>query len=115
MGGIEMLFGVGRSIVVRSLRDPSADQGNFPSLQRRFTFRHAGLTLFGRDHFQERALVRMRGDDGNPFRFAARKELLENRHLVATLGFGGLMTALAVGLEEWANLAVITHLLAANS
>src|ERR1041385_529652 len=52
----------------------------------------------------------MLGNNGGAFVTAAAEQLFELRHRESALGLGGLMAALAVGLKNGPDLAVITHL-----
>ena len=106
---IEMFFRVGRRIVLRALLDPCADQGDLSNLQRRFSLRHGGFAVFGRDHFQHGAFVGMGGIDRRTFVLTTSEKFFEIGHHIAALGFRWLMTALAIGLEDGADLMIITY------
>src|SRR5205085_7884879 len=56
-----------------------------------------------------RTLVRVVRHNRGAFVSAPGEEALEFGHDVAALGFGGLMTALAIGLEDGTDFAVITN------
>jgi len=52
----------------------------------------------------------MAGQNGRAFAITAGQQVLEIGHDVTTLVLGGLMAALAVGLEKRADFAVVTDL-----
>src|SRR5215831_2325315 len=105
---IVMLLRIGRRVIDCTLLDPCLNQGHVALLQRRFSFWHPHLPILGRDHFEDRALTRLARNNCRAFAVTTSEELVEIGHYIAALGFCGLMTSLAVGLENWADVAVIT-------
>jgi hypothetical protein len=89
------------------LLDPGLNQGDFAIEQRCFAFRHADLTVLWRDHFENGTLFGIAGNDRRAFAVSASEEAFEIGHHVAALILGGLMAALAVSLEDRADLAVV--------
>ena len=110
MLGVIMPLGIGRGVIFRPLLDPRADQRHVRLHQRGFALRHAHLAVLGRDHLQDRALLRMPRDNGRTLGIAARQQPLEIRHYVAALGFRRLMASLAVRLEDRTDFAIVTDL-----
>ena len=105
-----MFFGIWGSVVLRALLDPGADQCHIGCLQRGLALRHAGLAIFGRDHFQHGAFVGMGRINRRTFVLTTSEQFFEIGHHIATFRLRGLMTPLAVGLENRADLTVKAHL-----
>ena len=110
MFGVVMRLGVRRRVVHGALLNPGGKQRHLVLLERGFAFGHAHLAIQGRDHFQDRTLVRMAGDDGRALGVTAGQQPFEIPHRIAALGFGRLMAALAVGLEYGTDVTVIARL-----
>jgi hypothetical protein len=95
-----MLAGVFRSVIDGPLRDPFADESDLLFGERRVLFRHLRFALIvGGDLLDEQGVLRIAGDD-SAVGFGPCEERLEGGHNVVALGLGGLMTAVALRLEE---------------
>ena len=100
MLSIIMFARIGGRVIHRALLNPSGQKSHFDFLERSFAFRHPHLAILRRDHFQDGAFIRMPRGDGHAFAFAAREEAFEIGHHIAALGFGRLMTSLAIRLQN---------------
>ena len=100
VGGVDVLDGVFRGVVDGALGDPLGDEGDFGLGERWLALRHVGLALEQGDGGDQRALGGQVRDDGFFTAVAAGEEAGEIGHHVAALIFGGLVAALAVGLEN---------------
>ena len=102
---------IGRRVVVRALGEPLFEQLDFQREQRRLALRHLGFA-FGIRHdlHVQQALVGIAREHrrGLVLAVAAREELREIRHHVAALRLGRLMATLTIGLQNGANLLVVT-------
>ena len=107
MVGIDRRRGIGRRIVFRAFFDPAADEGDLARGERRLAFRHRGFALVGRDLLEEIAVVRLAGDDGRRAAFASGEQAFEGGHIQLAAGFGWLMAALAVGLQDREDIGVV--------
>ena len=109
--GCVTLAGAWRRIILSALDDPFFDELDLSGVQGFFTTRHRGLACFWvrQNLFNYSAFIYFAGHDCRPLIIAAREEAFEIGHHIPTFIFGRLMTALAVGLEEWANLVIIAN------
>ena len=64
------------------------------------------------DQLQQLALLRLAGNDRRRSAFAAAQQAGQGGHLVAALGFGRLMAAIAIGLQQRLDLFAIADLAA---
>ncbi len=103
---IAVASGFGR-VVGRALGDPLADDFEFRGGQRRLILGHLGLTLFGRDEVEQVAVVRLFGDDRHGLRVASLEEAVKAGHDETAASLGGLVTPLALGLKDRADLLVV--------
>ena len=98
-----MLFGLSSSA-------PSAIQRRMRSIslagQRRAALRHLGLAVVRLDQLQQMALFRLAGNNRRRPALAAAKKTWQGGHLVAALGLGRLMAAIAIGLKQRLDLFV---------
>ena len=104
---IILLHSVGRSVVDRTLTDPGPDQIDLGWIQRIPLLRHLRFTIDGGDHFDQFTLVRLMRNDHRMLP-AAGEQAGKTGHHVATLGFCWLMAAVAIGLKDGTDVAVIT-------
>ena len=83
--------------------------------QRDVTFREGRLFLWhrshafcvGRDLFEQIAVVRLSGDDRRRVAFATDEHVFENSEIELAAGFGWLVAALAIGLQDWEDGSVV--------
>ena len=110
VGGVTLAGAWGR-VILSALGDPFFDELDLSGVQGFFTTRHRGLACFWvrQNLFNYSALIYFAGHDCRPLIIAAREEAFEIGHHIPTFIFGRLMTALAVGLEEGADLVVVTN------
>ena len=110
VGGVS-LPGARGGIILGALGDPFFDQLDLSGVQRLFAARHRGLACFWvrQNLFNYGALIYFAGHDGRPLIIAASEEAFEIGHHIPALIFGWLVTALAVSLEEGANLVIIAN------
>ena len=99
-----------RRVVGCALGDPSADQLDLGGGERRLVLGHLGLAVLRGDLVDEEALLRLARHDRRHVALAALEHPVEGRHHVAAPGLGRLVAALALGLEDRANLLVVADL-----
>ena len=112
MIGVESRPRAARAVVFGALGDPAADEIDIAGGQRRAALRHLGLAVVRRDQLQQMALLRLAGNNRRRSAFAAAKKTLPGGHLVVALGFGRLMAAIAIGLQQRLDLFAIADLAA---
>src|SRR5439155_23412476 len=100
MFGVIMLYGVCGRIILGPLFDPGANHCHFIVEQRRLAFGHFHLAILRRNHLENRAFLWLMGNNRRALVIATGEQPLEFGHDISAFGFGGLMTALAVGLQE---------------
>ena len=101
---------VHRRIVRGALFDPAADQRDLGVGQRGFVGRHQRLAVFRRDLLDQVAFVRLAGHDRRRAALAAGHQRFESRHDELAVGFGRLVAAVAMSLEDGTDLLVVADL-----
>ncbi len=97
-------------VVLRPLLNPLRDDRNLRFGQRRLVLGHLGLAAMGSDQLDKTALGRLARHDGRLTRLASFEHPVEARHHVGPTRLRRLMTTLAVGLQDRADLLVIADL-----
>ncbi|NDD39357.1 MAG: WD40 repeat domain-containing protein, partial [Verrucomicrobia bacterium] len=105
------LLRIGRRVIHRALRDPTADQLDFYFVQRLAPLGHLGLAVLGCDELEEVGFLRRLRDDGGEFGLARLHEQAHLGHHILTARLGRLMATLTVRLKNGADVLVITDLL----
>ncbi len=103
-------LGVLGHVIRGALGDPSADQLDLGGRQRRLVLGHLRLAVLGGDLVDEVAFIRLAGHDRWHVALATLEHPIEGRHHIGTASLGRLMATLALGLEDRADLPVVTDL-----
>src|SRR5438094_505450 len=107
MLGVHRVTGGAGGVVPGTLGDPLFEQFHLPVEQGRFALGHGGpLASFGQYLIEQQTLLGMAGHDTGLVVVALLEEVGVGGHDIAALGLGGLVTALAVLLEEGADVMV---------